>query len=195
MVYKVDRLDWQERLGFVSRSPRWAIAHKFAAERATTISRDIEIQVGRTGALTPVAKLEPVTVGGVVVQNASLHNEDYIKGIGNDGNPIRGGTDIRIGDTVIDPARRRCDPADRRGRAGEAAEERQALRISRPNARPAAAMPCARRGEAVRRCTGGLICPAQQVERLRHFVSRDAFDIEGFGEKQVETFFDDGIVM
>ena len=101
VVYKIDRLDWQERLGFVSRSPRWAVAHKFAAEQASTAINGIEIQVGRTGALTPVAKLEPVTVGGVVVQNASLHNEDYIKGIGNDGEPIRGGVDIRIGDSVI----------------------------------------------------------------------------------------------
>src|SRR5262249_25377217 len=101
VVYKIDRLDWQERLGFVSRSPRWAIAHKSPAERATTVLKDIEIQVGRTGALTPVGKLEPVGVGGVIVQNVSLHNEDYIKGIGNDGEPIRNGVDIRIGDHVV----------------------------------------------------------------------------------------------
>ncbi|MGV1014673.1 MAG: NAD-dependent DNA ligase LigA, partial [Methyloceanibacter sp.] len=101
IVYKLDRLDLQERLGFVSRSPRFAVAHKFPAEKATTKLRDIDIQVGRTGALTPVAKLEPVTVGGVVVQNAGLHNEDYIRGIGGDGQPIRNGVDIRVGDTVI----------------------------------------------------------------------------------------------
>ena len=194
VVYKLDRLDWQERLGFVSRSPRWATAHKFAAEQATTVLRDIEIQVGRTGALTPVAKLEPVTVGGVVVQNASLHNEDYIKGIGNDGEPIRGGADIRIGDTVT--IQRAGDVIPQIVDVVLEKRPKDAKPYEFPDSvRPAAAMPCARRARAVRRCTGGLICPAQQVERLRHFVSRNAFDIEGFGEKQVEAFYAEGLVM
>ena len=189
VVYKVDRLDWQERLGFVSRTPRWAIAHKFAAERATTVLNDIEIQVGRTGALTPVGKLEAVGVGGVIVQNVSLHNEDYIKGIGNDGEPIREGRDIRIGDTLI--IQRAGDVIPQVVDVVIDKRPKSAKPYKFPEKCPACGSHAVREDdEAVRRCTGGLICPAQQVERLRLFVSRNAFDIEGLGEKQIQLFFE-----
>ncbi|MFO1185653.1 MAG: NAD-dependent DNA ligase LigA [Bauldia sp.] len=199
VVYKVDRLDLQDRLGFVSRSPRWAIAHKFPAAQAETVLKDIEIQVGRTGALTPVARLQPVTLGGVVVQNASLHNEDYIRGVGADGSPIRGGRDLRIGDTVT--VERAGDVIPQIVDVDLGRRAPSAKPYNFPTVCPACGSHAVRetnaktgRVDVVRRCTGGLVCPAQAVERLRHFVSRHALDIEGLGEKQIEAFFADGLV-
>jgi DNA ligase (NAD+) len=199
VVYKVDRIDWQERLGFVSRTPRWAIAHKFPAERAMTVLRDVEIQVGRTGSFTPVGKLEPVGVGGVIVQNVTLHNEDYIKGVGNKGEVLREGRDIRIGDTVVIQ------------RAGDVIPQVVDVVIDK---RPKGAKefhfpkkcPCPLHTDVVReetaageegsrlRCSGEFACPYQKIEHLKLFVSRRAFDIDGLGEKQLQYFFDEGWV-
>jgi len=200
VVYKVDELALQSRLGFASRFPRWAIAHKFPAEKAWTILRDIEIQVGRTGALTPVARLEPITVGGVVVTNATLHNEDYVKGIGSKGEILRDGKDLRVGDHVM------------LQRAGDVIPQILDVDLEKrpensevfafPDVCPACGSAAVReintntgKADSVKRCTGALVCPAQAVERLKHFVSRGALDIDGLGDKQVEAFYEQGRIV
>lgn len=190
VVYKVDDLALQDRLGFRSTTPRWAIAHKFAAELAWTRLEAIEIQVGRTGALSPVARLMPVTVGGVVVSNATLHNEDYIAGRDSKGEEIRAGKDFRLGDWV--QVYRAGDVIPKVADVDLSKRPVDALPYVFPNICPECGSEAVREvGDAVRRCTGGLICPAQAVEKLKHFVSRGAFDIEGLGAKQVETFYHD----
>ncbi|WP_333816544.1 NAD-dependent DNA ligase LigA [Tabrizicola sp.] len=190
VVYKVNDLALQSRLGFRSSTPRWALAHKFPAQLAWTELLGIDIQVGRTGALSPVARLKPVTVGGVVVSNATLHNEDYIAGRDSRGEQIRGGKDIRIGDWV--QVYRAGDVIPKVADVDLSCRKDGAQPYVFPTECPECHSPAHREeGDSVRRCTGGLICPAQAVERLKHFVSRAAFDIEGLGAKQVEMFFRD----
>ena len=193
VVYKVDDLALQSRLGFRSTTPRWAIAHKFPAELAWTRLLGIDIQVGRTGALSPVARLDPVTVGGVVVSNATLHNEDYIQGRDSNGDPIRDGKDIRVGDWV--QVYRAGDVIPKIADVDLSKRPDDAVPFVFPDTCPECNSPAVREeGDAVRRCTGGLICPAQAVERLKHFVARKAFDIDGLGAKQIEMFFADPIL-
>ncbi|CCV07781.1 DNA ligase, NAD(+)-dependent [Mesorhizobium metallidurans STM 2683] len=199
VVYKVDQLELQRRWGFVTGEPRWAVAHKFPAEQAMTTVQRIDIQVGRTGTLAPVARLAPVTVGGVVVENVTLHNEDYIKGLDSTGQPIRDGIDVRIGDTVVIQ------------RAGDVIPQIVSVVIDKrpadavpyefPHSCPICGSPATReinektgKEDSRRRCTGELICPAQAVEGLRHFVSRGALDIEGLGAENIDLFFNAGLI-
>lgn len=201
VVYKVDRLDLQRRWGFSSGEPRWALAHKFPAEQAFTTIKKIDIQVGRTGTLAPVARLAPVSVGGVVVENVTLHNEDYIAGIDSTGAPIRGDVpiDIRVGDTVV--IQRAGDVIPQIVRVVLEKRPADAVPYEFPHTCPVCGSPATRelnektgKEDSRRRCTGELICAAQAVERLRHFVSRGAMDIEGLGAENIDLFFNSGLV-
>lgn len=199
VVYKVDQLELQRRWGFVTGEPRWAVAHKFPAEQATTVVRGIDIQVGRTGTLAPVARLDPVSVGGVTVVNVTLHNEDYIAGRDSNGLPIREGKDIRIGDTVI--IQRAGDVIPQIVDVVIDKRPAEATPYEMPHTCPVCGSPATRelnektgKEDSRRRCTGELICPAQAVESLKHFVSRGALDIEGFGAENIELFFSKGLV-